>query len=136
MSTDLWKEKSPAHCVTGFKEQRQLHLKALQMGTPKKSKPATPGSREGLGAYGLVGGKDGMGLGGKAVWKTMMDFSSTPVSHPVFYRLTLSPSWKNTVSFSEWDHVTQRRTWAQNLGNIKLTQESKEAGLEKGLTLE
>lgn len=40
-----------------------------QMGTRKYSKPAAPGSPEGLGAYGSVGGKNGMGPGGKAVYR-------------------------------------------------------------------
>lgn len=54
--------------VTGFREQRQLPPKAPQMETPKKSKPAAPRNQETSRAWGIryMGGKDGMGLGGKA----------------------------------------------------------------------
>lgn len=120
--------------IYGKKKAQHIVLLGLKSGTAFDSTPdgdtkekQTNHCRKHRRAWGIwLSGRDGQeGFGGKAVEKTLMVFSLTSVSHPVLYMLTLSPSWKNTVSFSEWGHVTQRRTWAQNLRNIKLTQESK-----------
>ena len=145
VSTGFWKVEG-THRVTGFREQRQLHPKAPQMETPKKSKPAAPRNQETLRGWGIEyygrQGRDGAwrkACLADSLWNRFQDFQKT---NGFLFDIYFLPSPWHVCPFSFlkecwillvwWCGLEiQRNACVQSLGNMKLTQVSRGSRLRE-----